>query len=139
MSRPEDSREEERDARVPGGRPIFVIQKHDATTLHYDFRLEVDGVLKSWAIPRGPSTNPKERRLAIPTEDHPLDYADFEGIIPEGRSRGRDGYGLGPGSVSEPHPEGWAGGPGRRSDRAGPRIGLARGGEGQGRVCPHPI
>ncbi|MFY9195836.1 MAG: DNA polymerase ligase N-terminal domain-containing protein [Methanoculleus sp.] len=85
MSRPEDSREEERDARVPGGRPIFVIQKHDATTLHYDFRLEVDGVLKSWAIPRGPSTDPKERRLAIPTEDHPLDYADFEGIIPEGR------------------------------------------------------
>jgi DNA ligase D-like protein (predicted 3'-phosphoesterase) len=81
---PEPSGEKKSAKKVNRHNPVFIINKHDASNLHYDLRIEINNKLKSWSVPKGPSIDPSEKRLAIQTEDHPLEYADFEGIIPKG-------------------------------------------------------
>jgi bifunctional non-homologous end joining protein LigD len=111
---PEPFGNESNPARAAGEMHQFVVQQHAARRMHWDFRLEIDGVLSSWAVPRGPSIDPKEKRLAVQTEDHPLEYADFEGLIPAGN------YGAGPVII-------WDQGMYRSVDGVAPAEGLRRG------------
>ncbi len=111
---------------APSPQQRFVMQMHAATRLHYDFRLEYDGVFKSWAVTRGPSLDPSQKRLAVETEDHPLDYGDFEGTIPKGQ------YGGGTVMIWD-RGYWYSDDPGQRLCQGRPQI-RADGREAQGRV-----